>query len=346
MKESTVAQIFRIRNTFLEPTVGAKDELGSNDELFGRSLSEPPAHKVPHQYVAIPLPSVKEIREVGTTSDQPEPEQVPADTESMGKANNSPMEVGIVVDGCAAESLQKMQPDKENGGRREHKAQQRRQQSAWRYHSRERQMRKPLPIVQACSSSFLSHMIASHELWLGTRHAFHEECESMGKASEDRRFFTKVAYEGRLSLLSEMHIISSQASYLVRFTAGEISKADGVGFVFSKKLPCTKNIQKITSVFVNTHGQLCLRVQTELVKYGVGLKPLQIGDVIGMSINLQEKKVCFLIWPREGGPPATADFSYGEAMAACSGGTVLNKNMQGHFACIIKNVGVTVELLS
>mmetsp|Transcript_87685 Transcript_87685/g.151956 ORF Transcript_87685/g.151956 Transcript_87685/m.151956 type:complete len:439 (+) Transcript_87685:56-1372(+) len=183
--------------------------------------------------------------------------------------------------------------------------------------------------------------------WFGNLHAFHEECDSMGGVSEDMRVFTKVSFEGRLSLLSEAHILQGgEQMYLLRFSGGVISKADGVGFVFTNRLPCPKNIQKITSIFVNQRGQICLRVKSELVKFSVSLKPLDLGDVIGLSINLQEQRACFLVWPADGGPASTAEFSFGDALNACKEKTVLNSVSKGCFACIVKNVGVSVEMLS
>merc|ERR1712008_340514 len=75
----------------------------------------------------------------------------------------------------------------------------------------------------------------------GTLHSFHEEVSNMGQVSPNFRLFTKVGYEGRLSVLAESQIhVDGVHRYLVQFMSGELSVADGVGFMFSSHLPCTK----------------------------------------------------------------------------------------------------------
>merc|ERR1719329_470334 len=129
-------------------------------------------------------------------------------------------------------------------------------------------------------------------------HRFHVETRKMGKLSEDGRRFTKMEFKGRLSLVTEDEVHSQGIMrYVVQFTAGELSSADGVGFVFSPKLPCSKNIQHITSIFVNRVGRICMRGGSEVVRSDVTVKQLELGDWIEMTVNLQDLIADFTVWP-------------------------------------------------
>ena len=87
----------------------------------------------------------------------------------------------------------------------------------------------------------------------------------MGDLSPDSKHFVKnKGYHGLLSTVSENFIRTGGVHrYSIKFTAPEgteknaygLSLADGFGFVFNDRLPCTKNIQRINSVFVNRRGQ-------------------------------------------------------------------------------------------
>merc|ERR1712190_2803 len=111
----------------------------------------------------------------------------------------------------------------------------------------------------------------------GFLHSFHQETLDMGQVNPDFRMFTKVGYEGRLSVVSESQVHTNGCHrYLVQFTSGELSRADGVGFVFSPRLPCAKNIQRIVSIFVNQSGRICMRVFADIVRASAYVKPLEL----------------------------------------------------------------------
>jgi len=189
----------------------------------------------------------------------------------------------------------------------------------------------------------------------GVQHTFHQEVEDMGAVAEGHRQFTKVGYEGRLSLVSESEVHHAEGGiqrYLVQFSDGELSRADGVGFVFCNRLPCAKNIQRIVSIFVNQLGRICMRILNEIVRASAQVKALRTGDWVEMAIDLEEQTVVFNVWPSsETGwpdpsqPCSTATFPYGRRLRR------LNKAHHrafdlsaGHLACVVKNVGVTITL--
>jgi hypothetical protein len=189
---------------------------------------------------------------------------------------------------------------------------------------------------------------------LGYSHHFHQETRNMGTISEDYRQFTKVGYEGRLSVVSESQVHDNgMQRYLVQFAGGELSRADGVGFVFSPRLPCAKNIQRIVSIFVNARGRICLRVFADIVRASCFIKPLQCGDWVEMAIDLPNCVATFNVWPAtsngwpatSGRPSSTAEFQYGNKLNKLNNAGTKPVNLSvGHLACVVKNVGVTINL--
>lgn len=190
----------------------------------------------------------------------------------------------------------------------------------------------------------------------GTLHSFHQETAGMGAVSPDWRYFTKMGFEGRLSVVSESQVhVDGCHRYLVQFTSGELSRADGVGFVFSPRLPCAKNIQRIVSIFVNKGGRICMRVFADIVRASACVKPIELGDWVDMAVDLDKKVAIFNIWPRTAlenpetaQPISSAEFSFGDRlghMYTQTGQKNIKLNM-GHLAVVVKNVDVSVTLAS
>eukprot|EP00927_Polykrikos_kofoidii_P012021 TRINITY_DN15158_c0_g1_i3.p1 TRINITY_DN15158_c0_g1~~TRINITY_DN15158_c0_g1_i3.p1 ORF type:complete len:624 (-),score=102.72 TRINITY_DN15158_c0_g1_i3:45-1826(-) len=177
------------------------------------------------------------------------------------------------------------------------------------------------------------------EMPIGQLHRFHQESRQSGPLSYDYRIFTKYNYRGRLTVVTEDEVhTGGTVRYLVQFSSGLLSSADGVGFVFSPKLPCSKNIQKITSIFVNRVGRICMRANSELLKLDMFVKQLEIGDWIGMTMDLDRRNVRFTVWPVDGGIPSRAFCDFSSVFTGTS------KEMCGHLACVVKNVGVSLTL--
>jgi hypothetical protein len=184
------------------------------------------------------------------------------------------------------------------------------------------------------------------EHYLGQRHRFHEEAGSYGVLSGNCRDFTKTAYEGLLSVVTEDVVhISGVHTYVVQFTRGEMSSADGVGFVFSPKLPCCKNIQKITSIFVNRAGRICMRARSQVHRSDIGVKALEIGDWIQVTVDLSELTATFVVWPNDGSRSTSATMAFGDILNASKTGKS-TKALGGFFACVMKNEGVGVTMRS
>lgn len=187
----------------------------------------------------------------------------------------------------------------------------------------------------------------------GCLHKFHREVQSMGKVSDDFRRFTKEKdFDGRLSVVTESGVHTGGVHrYLVQFASGKLSKADGVGFVFSSTLPCKKNIQRIVSIFINQRGRICMRVCEDILRASAHVKPLKCGDWVEMVLDLNQYVASFSVWPEQQqqafSSSQVAEFDYGRSLEAFYG-MAYAKNIPdlstGHLACVVKNEGVTLVL--
>jgi hypothetical protein len=181
---------------------------------------------------------------------------------------------------------------------------------------------------------------------LGTLHRFHIETAGMGALSPNCRHFTKHEYEGQLSVVTEAEVHSrGVVRYALQFCYGNLSSADGVGFIFSHKLPCPKNIQRIASIFVNRTGRICVRAHSEVIKSSTAVRQFQIGDWVGVTVNLDEQTAEFTVWPAEGGMPSSASFAYGEVLTKLRSRIPnLPNASSGYFSCVVKHTGVGVSI--
>lgn len=183
---------------------------------------------------------------------------------------------------------------------------------------------------------------------LGNFHNFHLESRGSGELSEDCRTFTKKEYQGRLSVITEAEMHSGGITrHVIQFTKGELSAADGVGFVFSRTLPCPKNIKRITSIFVNRSGRICLRGGSVVVRSNTSVSKLRVGDWIEMTVDLQKMVASFVVWPASGMCPSSAVFSFGSALSDLN--IQVSRQGQpvcGYLACVVQNLGVTIAFRS
>jgi len=182
----------------------------------------------------------------------------------------------------------------------------------------------------------------------GNLHHFHMESRGTGELSEDCRTFTKREYQGRLSVITEAEMHSSGISrHIIQFTKGELSAADGVGFVFSRTLPCPKNIKRITSMFVNRSGRICLRGGSNVVRSNTSVSKLRVGDWIEMTVDLEKMVASFVVWPASGMCPSSAVFAFGSALNDLN--IQVSRPGQpvcGYLACVVQNLGVTMAIRS
>jgi len=205
---------------------------------------------------------------------------------------------------------------------------------------------KKQPASMKQPGKILRMLSTDGDLPFGFQHRFHEETRNTGRLSEDARQFTKLKYHGLLSIITEDKVHSSgTVQYAAQFVEGDMSSADGIGFIFSSKLPSTKNIQNIVSIFVSSAGRICLRAGAEIVRSPMSLDPLQLGDWIVLSVDLHERVACFrtvAATRRSTLPPVS--FAFGATLQSFNNIDLAPETPCGYFACVVKNQGVSVRL--
>lgn len=160
--------------------------------------------------------------------------------------------------------------------------------------------------------------------------------------SNDHRSFTKKA-KGRLSVVSESRLHSQGiVQYLVQFTCGELSNADGVGLVFSPRIPVTSDLHKITSIFLNRTGRICKRTNEHVERIPIRLAQIEVGDWIEIVNDLDAQTVTFTIRPASGQPESSAIVCH-KVLGKIPAAKVKSPSF---LAVVVKNPQTTVRLLS
>lgn len=179
----------------------------------------------------------------------------------------------------------------------------------------------------------------------GQRVFVHHEAGHWGVLSADQSHFLKgPQFEGRLSMVSEgTSRVGGKHRYLARFGGKGPSIADGVGFIFFSRLPCPKDIRKLTSLFLNQRGNLFLRVYQDVQRMPQRTKAIEIGDWVEMVIDLDAKVAAFQVWPADGSlpptPPAEVEFEDEVKKARRSQKT---RAWSGFFTCVVKEPGTSI----
>ena len=193
-------------------------------------------------------------------------------------------------------------------------------------------------------------------------HRWHEESGKMGNLTSGRKEFTKIEFDGRLSMVTESVVHNSGiARYLVQIVTGHVSVADGFGFVFSNTLPCKKNIQKIDSVFLNQKGRLCSRTGNELeIHNSSSIGTIEVGSIVEICVDMDSLEAGFSLYsPPRGVDSQTlsilvrddktfSNWLVGSAslsMQPIIAKTELGNNPAGHFCAVLKNKNTTVRFL-
>ncbi|CAK8989475.1 Uncharacterized protein SCF082_LOCUS1826, partial [Durusdinium trenchii] len=209
-------------------------------------------------------------------------------------------------------------------------------------------MPNAMPSVQNSVASASTFTSGPQGPAFGCAHRFHPKNSSMGVLSADARSFTKRYNKGRLSIISENKVhFKGTVRYAVQFTEGELCSADGVGFILSSDLPCTRNIQKIISIFVNRTGRICVRVHDEVERCPQHVKCLEIGDWLEVAADLEQQTVSFTVWPQDNSEPSSATVHFKEILQEARGRLHgVPRNPCGFLAVVMKHLGVSVKLAS
>ena len=127
---------------------------------------------------------------------------------------------------------------------------------------------------------------------------WHEESTTMGSLSKDGKTFTKLEFDGRLSMITNDKVFDGKVHrFMVHIESGPLSVADGFGFVFSPTLPCKKNIQKIESIFVSKKGKICSRIHNELETLNErSIGTIEVGSLIELIVDLESLVASFTLY--------------------------------------------------
>ncbi|CAD7967636.1 unnamed protein product [Amoebophrya sp. A25] len=192
--------------------------------------------------------------------------------------------------------------------------------------------------------------------WVTEPLIWHEESLRMGTLENDSQIFVKNdAYDDLLSTLSEDRIRhGGRHRYCIRFRERDyvdqvngFSMADGIGFVFSNKLPCAKNIQRIQSVFVSRKGIVCVRRKADVTRCKeFSVRPFEDRDYIWCEIDLTRGNAAFWVEGPEtngktNGPPKGTVFYYGD----CFPQFAQQKLDMGFITAVIKFQGVAADAI-
>lgn len=194
---------------------------------------------------------------------------------------------------------------------------------------------------ECCGDGFVAERFVAESLLTSSHRSL-----ARGKAesfSLDHRAFTKNHKGRRLSLVSEDRVHQQGTErYIVAFTSGELSRADGVGIIFSSGLPRSSDIQKIISVFLNRTGRICSRINQRVTRIAASLPQIELGDILEVVNNMELHSLTFTLWAKTG-TECSASVSYKEVASAMG---FDRRPVPGHLAIVVKNPGVSVSLFS
>ncbi|CAE8733423.1 unnamed protein product [Polarella glacialis] len=147
---------------------------------------------------------------------------------------------------------------------------------------------------ESALTSSVPHSRQQHKFYAGTR-------PKMGVFSDDLRTFVKQQTSNRLSIVSEHKVRrKGNVRYVVQFNGGELSSADGAGFVFCASLPCPSDIRRIVSVFYNRNGYICTRVKSKVERINIKLPQLELGDWLEVFNDFDDQTITFTVYPSAG----------------------------------------------
>lgn len=178
-------------------------------------------------------------------------------------------------------------------------------------------------------------------------HAFAGQCWRSGILTLGRRF-TKVVTDRFSTVVVEDSVhFGGTVKYLVQFTHGSMSSANGVGFTFADDLKETCDIRSLTSIFLNKHGYVCFRTRNIITKLSDHVKTLEIGDWIELFVDLNYGVARFTVYPhfRDGVKSLTTNFAERirgiEKAARLSPAIDLTR---GCLSCVVRHASTSLTL--
>jgi hypothetical protein len=186
---------------------------------------------------------------------------------------------------------------------------------------------------------------------------WHESGGVVGVISEDGHVFTKKAgpKHSRVSDHGESYELATICMvfdsslrcggvhrYQFQVLGGELGPADGAGFTFDSKVR-RRPIQRMSAVFLNQRGTICLRQRQHVNKLPKRLPPLAVGMLLTMFVDLNALKVRFMI-SRDGYTIGSADVALGGLFEQQPEGAAEGESLHSGFFCAVVTGSVSVSL--
>mmetsp|Transcript_25530 Transcript_25530/g.59445 ORF Transcript_25530/g.59445 Transcript_25530/m.59445 type:complete len:361 (+) Transcript_25530:111-1193(+) len=181
---------------------------------------------------------------------------------------------------------------------------------------------------------------------------WHSSALVAGSVSEDGHIFARTHAGPRKShsngmTLSSLCMLFERSlrvggvhTYRYSILEGCVGAADGVGFVFDSRIRRT-NIQRMRSIFLNKHGQVCIRNFDSITKLPGSLPKLSAGTVVHMTVDLDAAAARFKMQDVNGTPCGTAELSFASLLPSI---LTLGLHHASGFFCAIVTGSITVSL--
>mmetsp|Transcript_111918 Transcript_111918/g.316264 ORF Transcript_111918/g.316264 Transcript_111918/m.316264 type:complete len:404 (-) Transcript_111918:86-1297(-) len=179
---------------------------------------------------------------------------------------------------------------------------------------------------------------------------WHSSALSAGSVSEDGHVFVKMHAGPRkshsngmtlssLCMLFERNLrVGGVHRYHYQIMEGSVGAADGVGFVLDSRIRRT-NIQRMRSIFLNKHGQVCIRNLDSIMKLACSLPKLAEGVSVYVTVDLDHAVACFEMEDPCGKNVGTAELSFASLVS-----DVPVVGQRSGFFCAIVTGSITVSL--
>lgn len=226
--------------------------------------------------------------------------------------------------------------------------------------------REDVEAVELCSADATMVIPAEQVTSASVASKWHSSALSAGKLSEDGHVFAKTHVGPRKShsngmTLSSLCMLFERTlrvggihQYHYSIVEGSVGAADGVGFVFDSRIRRT-NIQRMRSVFLNKHGQVCIRNLDSIIKLPCSLPKLSEGVSVHLTVDLNHAAARFKMDDPTGKHCGTADLSFASLLTSpgiaaqasdrqLSAITQANLAARSGFFCAIVTGSITVSL--
>eukprot|EP00927_Polykrikos_kofoidii_P033989 TRINITY_DN28835_c0_g1_i2.p1 TRINITY_DN28835_c0_g1~~TRINITY_DN28835_c0_g1_i2.p1 ORF type:complete len:412 (-),score=53.81 TRINITY_DN28835_c0_g1_i2:188-1423(-) len=179
---------------------------------------------------------------------------------------------------------------------------------------------------------------------------WHNSALSAGILSEDGHVLTKALAGPQRSHSNGMTLSSLcmlferdlRVGGLHRYTytilEGSVGAADGIGFVFDSRIRRT-NIQRMRSVFLNKHGQVCIRNMNSITKFPCSLPKITEGVCVHLTVDLVRSAATFTMDDQWGKNCGSADISFATLVPE-----IPSAGRRSGFFCAIVTGSITVSL--